>query len=266
MSGSYERALILHQQRRYADAESELRQVLAAEPHNPLAHAMLGLCLGERNELKAATESAQAAIGLSPICPSRTTSWPSIPRSRSLFRGRDGHQRGIRLNAENAAYLPCWRACEWRSRQWPSALEAAEQGLALDPESTACVNLRAMALVKLGRREAAAATIGAALAKDPQNAHTHANQGWALLHHGDHRQALEHFREALRLDPELDWARAGMVEALKARNVIYRVMLRYFLWMARLSAKAQWPWSSECTWGRELLRGVADVKTGFGSR
>jgi len=31
-----------------------------------------------------------------------------------------------------------------------------------------------------------------------------------------------------------------MVEALKARNVIYRVMLRYFLWMARLSAKAQW--------------------------
>jgi len=72
-----------------------------------------------------------------------------------------------------------------------------------------------MALVKLGRREAAAATIGAALAKDPQNAHTHANQGWALLHHGDHARRLEHFREALRLDPELDWARAAWSRPLR---------------------------------------------------
>jgi hypothetical protein len=51
---------------------------------------------------------------------------------------------------------------------------------------------------------------------------------------------MEHFREALRLDPELDWARAGIVEALKAKHLIYRLMLRYFLWMAKLSHTAQW--------------------------
>jgi tetratricopeptide (TPR) repeat protein len=97
-----------------------------------------------------------------------------------------------------------------------------------------------MALVKLGRKKEAGATIEAALAKDPDNAVTHANQGWALLERGDHRKALEHFREALRLDPELDWARAGIVESLKARYLVYRLMLRYFLWMASLRARAQW--------------------------
>ena len=69
---------------------------------------------------------------------------------------------------------------------------------------------------------------------------THANQGWALLHRGNYQRALEHFREALRIDPELDWARAGIVEALKAHHFIYRQMLRFFLWIGRQARVAQW--------------------------
>ena len=52
--------------------------------------------------------------------------------------------------------------------------------------------------------------------------------------------ALEHFREALRLDPELDWARAGIVEAMKARHFIYRIFLKYLNWMSRLTSQVQW--------------------------
>ena len=43
-----------------------------------------------------------------------------------------------------------------------------------------------------------------------------------------------HFKETLRINPSLDWARAGMVETLKARNFIYRWLLQYFFFMARL--------------------------------
>ena len=107
----------------------------------------------------------------------------------------------------------------------------------LTPESA---NLRASALVQLGRREEAGDTIDSALARDPENAFTHANHGWARLHAGDHRAAREHLREALRLDPELDWARQGMIEALKAGNPLYGLMLRYFLWTGRLSRRGQW--------------------------
>jgi hypothetical protein len=42
------------------------------------------------------------------------------------------------------------------------------------------------------------------------------------------------------LNPEMEWARAGIVEAMKARNFVYRWMLAYFLWMARLDARVRW--------------------------
>jgi hypothetical protein len=38
----------------------------------------------------------------------------------------------------------------------------------------------------------------------------------------------------------MEWARVGIIESLKAHNFIYRGMLLYFLWMSRLSEKAQW--------------------------
>jgi tetratricopeptide (TPR) repeat protein len=97
-----------------------------------------------------------------------------------------------------------------------------------------------MSLVKLGRRAEAGQTIGATLARNPEDALTHANQGWTLLESGDPKQAMLHFREALRLEPNQEWARAGIVEALKARNIIYRVCLNYFLFMSKLSPQTQW--------------------------
>jgi Tetratricopeptide repeat len=97
-----------------------------------------------------------------------------------------------------------------------------------------------MALTKIGRTAEAGKTLAAALEREPENAWSHANLGWASLHEGNSKKALEHFREALRLDPTEDYAKAGLVEALKARNPIYGLMLRYFLFMSRLSGRAQW--------------------------
>ena len=48
------------------------------------------------------------------------------------------------------------------------------------------------------------------------------------------------FQAALRLDLTLEWARLGMIEAMKARNLAYRLVLRYSFWAASLSGRAQW--------------------------
>ena len=66
MNPSYQRSLILHAQGRYADAANALRQSLATEPNDPLAHAMLGLCLSQLEDYQSATVEAQAAVGLAP--------------------------------------------------------------------------------------------------------------------------------------------------------------------------------------------------------
>lgn len=241
MNGSYERALLLHHQRRYADAEREFKQVLVADPHNADAHAMLALCLVEQKRLPEATAEADAAVGLAPHVAFGHYARARVMSERQRFDEAEiAVGEALRLNSFEPDYYSMLAGIRMSRRRWADALEAAESGLSIDPQHAGCVNLRAIALVQLGRKAEAAQTIDAALSRDPHNAVTHANQGWALLHQGQHRQALEHFREALRINPELDWARAGMVEALKARHLIYRLMLRYFLWMSRLNRRAQW--------------------------
>ena len=44
----------------------------------------------------------------------------------------------------------------------------------------------------------------------------------SFLENGDHRRALEHFREALRINPNLDHAQRGLLEALRCRFIAYR--------------------------------------------
>ena len=241
MNPNLERALLLYQQSRHELAENELRQALAAEPRDEYAHALLGLCLAQREQFKEATEEAQQAIHLAPDFPFAHYALAHILHDRHRNdEALAAINEAIRLDSSDADHFALLSQIHVSERRWPSALEAAEQGLQLDAEHVGCTNLRAIALVKLGRKAEAGATIDAALAKAPENSVTHANQGWTLLERGDPKKALEHFREALRLDPSNTWARHGIVEALKARNIIYAVMLKYFLWMSRFSPRVQW--------------------------
>ena len=241
MSPHVTRAFVLLRQSRPELAEKELRQALLADPNDAFAHAVLSICLAEQDKLTPATDEARAAIGASPDLAFAHYALANVLRRRNrLDEARTAANEAIRLDPETADHWGELSQIEYQCRDWRAALEAAERGLAIDPDDNACTNLRAIALVKLGRRDEAGATIDAALARDPDDPVTHANQGWTLLHAGDHRRAMEHFREALRLDPTSDWARAGIVEAMKARNPLYRWLLAWFLWAARLDRRVLW--------------------------
>ena len=152
--------------------------------------------------------AAEEAIHLTP-----NVAFPHYALAYTLYH-RD-HLREAETAIEQALELAPWEAdyysllasIRFDQRRWPAALEAAERGLELDAEHTGCVNVRAMALVKLGRRAEAGAALGDALSREPEDALTQANQGWTLLEQRQPDKALEHFREALRLDPNLEWAR-----------------------------------------------------------
>lgn len=258
MNPHLERGLLLFQQSRHELAEAELRQALADEPQEAYAHALLALCLAEREKFADATAEAQQAIHFAPDLPFAHYALARVLCDRNRYaEARAAIEEAIRLDASDADHFSLLAGIHFQERRWPDALQAAEQGLELDAEHVGCTNLRAMALVKLGRKAEAGATIDAALAKAPENALTHANQGWTLLERGDPKKALEHFREALRLDPENEWARAGIVEALKARNIIYAAMLKYFLWMSKLSSRAQWGIILGGYFGSRLLGSMA---------
>lgn len=260
-----QRAMILQQQRRYGDAEQQWRQALVADPHDAFAHAMLALCLAEREAWPEAAFEAQQAIGLQPDSPTGHYAFAHIQYRRDRFDEAEAAIRqAIQIDPYDADHFSLLAAIRFEQRRWPGALEAAEEGLKLDPEHVQLNNLRAMALVKLGRRAEAGATIGAALSRNPDSAVTHANQGWALLHGGDHKKALEHFREALRLDPESEWAKAGVVEALKASFFLYRWLLQFMLWMARLSSGAQWGIIIGAWMGNQVIRNIVRTNPELG--
>ncbi len=235
------RAGVLIEQHRYDRAEQELRGALAADPDDPLAHALLSVCLREQKKLDEALQSARTSIRCAPDAPlgHQVLADACLARHRH-DEARQAIDQAISLDPADADSWATLAAIHLAQRRRPEALEAADRGLRHDPEHLGCINLRAMALVALGRKKEAGETVGFALRKDPENAVSHANTGWTCLHRGDHRAALEHFREALRLDPQLDWARQGLVEALKARYVVYRWLLAYFLWSSRLSRKGAW--------------------------
>ena len=241
MSTRLSQAELLLQRARYKDAEALLRGVLAEDPNDAEAHTLLALALLYQKRETDALLEAQAAVRCAPDDPGGHYVGAIILTEMEKYdEALSAIRTAIHLFPLRPRYYAVMGEIYLRKRQWQDALDAVETGLRFDPQDVQCNNIRAMALVKLGRQDEAGQTLDAILALNPENAVTHANQGWALLHAGQHTKALEHFREALRLNPQLGWAREGVIEALKARNPIYWVMLRYFLWMSRLSGGTRW--------------------------
>lgn len=241
MSAYLSRAELLLQQSRHAEAEKEATLALAENSENAQAHAVLALCrmgLGRSSE---AVESARRAIGLSPEEPYFHYVHGVVLHDMDRFDdAMQAANAAITLDPADANWYSLRASVHLAKGDWKAALADADAGLALDAENVGLANLRSIALLQLGRRSEAAIATEGVLNRSPENAMSHANQGWRCLHENDPRRAQEHFREALRLEPDLEFARRGMLEALKARNPIYRVMLAYFLWMGRQSSRIQW--------------------------
>lgn len=242
MSVHFQRARLLLEQSRYKMAEEELRQALAESPNDAGTHALLGLCLSCQQRYQEATQEAETAIALAPHSPfSHYILGYILCERHQLAIAENSIREAIRLNPYEASYFALLARCHHQQKLWRESLAAANQGLAIDPKDVECLNYRALSLSQLGRGPEAIATVKSAIATSPQDAASYANSGWILLSHGGcQHKALEYFREALRLNPTLEWARQGIVEALKAKNPVYRLMLRYFLWSNRLNPHMSW--------------------------
>ena len=241
MSTHLARGILLYQQDRYGLAEQELGQAVIEEPQNSTAHCFLALCLVEQGKLDPAEDEAKLAIryGADDSFAHTVMAHVLFKRGRPVEAERAARE-SLRLDPTDAHTYSVLAAIRHDRRNWRGALEAAEDGLKYDPNHPGCTTARTLALLQLGRTDDAGDAADDALRRNPDDPLAHTAQGWAELHASRPQKALTHFREALRLDPSSEWARHGMIEALKARYWLYRQMLRFFLWMSRLSRQAQW--------------------------
>lgn len=233
------RARILLEQNRYDLAAREVTARLADDPNDPEGYILLAICQCNLKDPKA-IDTARTAVELAPN-EDRAHFVYSLAqlRKENLDEAERAIRRAIEINCWNSGYFGQLAAIEIGRYRWIDALAAADQGLALDPDDRHCLNLRAVALTKLGRKSEAASTLEGALEKNPEDAYSHANRGWTLLHENEPKKAIEHFRESLRLDPTSAWAKEGMLEALRARSWFYRRILQFFLMLSRFPPKVQ---------------------------
>lgn len=148
--------------------------------------------------------------------------------------------QSIELNPYEADYFGFKGALLMDAKKFEPALHFVNEGLQLDPKNTACLNIRARLLTKLNRKEEAEETVEHILFDNAEDDYAHANVGWVALENGDTKKALHHFKQALQINPNMQYAREGMVTALKSKNFIYKWYLKYAFWMSNKSSQNQW--------------------------
>ena len=232
---SMQHVALLYDQGRFDQAAAEARRVLAEDPEDPIAHALLSLSLSRMDQLAEATDEAEVAIGTAPDLPLAHVAQAYALLGRNQFAGaRRAAAEAIRLDPSDPDHYAVLAHVELGNRKWDRAYEATSRGLAIVGDHAELLRARATAAAHLGKLTEAEGAATASLRSVPDEPRALATRGYQLMHSGNFREARETFMSALRLDATNELAQAGLVETIKATNPLYRVILRYFLWMSRL--------------------------------
>lgn len=236
-----QRAELLIHQGKYKQAGELLAGLLAENPDNRKVLILMSEVQLQTNNSDEADRLISIAIGNNPDDDYLQYLKARVLLKKEKFNEAENYlKKATSINPYSADYFATWAMVKLHRKQFETALEYAENALELNSENILALNTRSSALLKLKRSDDAFKTIEGALREDPENAFTHANYGWNLLENGNHNKALKHFSIALHSDPTLEYAQAGMMQALKARYLIYRLFLKYAFWMGNMSGKYQW--------------------------
>ena len=168
-------------------------------------------------------------------------------------------RRARSVDPENDTFL----FLEGRARamlgQWDEVRTRMDYILAGNPEHEGAAMLRAFALeARSGMKGPLGAADWADLAaRFPHNSFMRTGHAWRLLEQGGAREAREQFEQALLIEPTSEWAKQGLVTALKTRYPGYGVLLRYFFWLNTLSSRTQTMLAIGGVIAINMLRGYA---------
>lgn len=254
-----QRARLLFQQGRTKDAEKEIGYALRENPDDAEALMLLAECKIETKHFEEAQKLLQNCIMSMPyyhrVFYLHAFCWYQMGKKSEAI---EQLKKAIELNPEASAYFGLYAYILLDLHRFDEALELANEGLSVYAEDLTCLNARTQALIRLKNKDEAYDTIREALAIDPDDDFTHTNVGWIYLENGKHKDAREHFREALRVNPNNKRARQGYKESLKARLLPYRWLLMFSLWLSAKSKKARWITIIIIWVSVRLLSGISD--------
>lgn len=246
------------------EALARLDQVLREEPYQGALLALRALVCADLQRLDEAAEAARHAREIAP-------DHPFVQYAAGAIALQQGSMR--------------------------DAIQAAQAAQRLAPAYSDAALLEARARAALGQWDRVAAIAGAVAQREPDNdeaallgavaEETHragpldpetwqrlgerfplnpvarAGSGWIRLDAGQIHAARADFEQALAIDPSLDWAKTGLALALKARNPVYALLLRFFMWFGRLPTRTRTIVLVGGFLGYNALRRTAAVQPGL---
>jgi tetratricopeptide (TPR) repeat protein len=220
---------------RAREAEQHLREALAAEPGDTTVLTLLADALLRQERHDEALDTSRSALAAAPEnVLAHSIHAAALAGLRRLDDALEAVRRGLALAPEVAGLHKQEGAILLASKEYTRALASIDRAARLDPEDSSTVVLRAAVLFELRRYDDAAAAVDEALRLDPENAEAHRIAGVLALRRGGGKSAVQAHRTALRLDPTDPHSRDGLTTALKSRNPLYGLLLRFGFWLNTL--------------------------------
>lgn len=236
-----QRAQALIDVARYEQALEELQKAIGINPESGPAWLLTLICYTQLQQQGRAIQLAKEMLQQQAEEPLIYYLLAlNLANDNALAEGMEVAQRGLSIAPTYTDLVALLAQMKSVDKQWEEALDYANRALSLEPNHVMALNVRVAALNKLGRKEEMQTSIHQTLAADPNSSYAHSNVGWAHLESKEHEQAKHHFTEALRLDPNNEQARIGLLESLKAKNILYRLFLNWMFFMGKQTEQAQW--------------------------
>lgn len=253
-----QRAQLLLQTDRRREATRELRQIIADSPEYAPAYALLSQVLTTQDVSAAeAVSLARHAVAIDPEYP-----YAYYALAFALYRENKYDEvdhaicRAIELDREDPDF-PCLRGAVFMDRnRLPEAKRCFLEALTVDPEHRRSLTLLSQVESQLGNVDEAKRLAEQAVRNSPEDPDAHAARGYSFIYSNRPKEAFEAFREALRLDPNDESARNGMLQALKTHHFFYRGLFHFFTRMNRLSESMQWGLIIGFFIGYNILRNI----------
>ena len=192
-----------------------LRQALALEPRQPLAHRDLGNALQQLRRFDEALVSYDKALALkSDLADAHNNRGVALASLRRLDEALVSYGHAIALKPDYAQAYNNRGTILSDQKRAAEALADFTKAVALDPGYAKAFDNRAGVLAELGRYDEALQDHDRAIASHPESADSHDKRGGVLISLGRAREALESYDRALAHNPDLSSAHDGRGTAL----------------------------------------------------
>ncbi|MDX1947088.1 MAG: tetratricopeptide repeat protein [Pirellulaceae bacterium] len=209
---------IAHSQSRFEATIRMARELIQLDPECALAYRALGSSLADLNQLDEAVAAGFEAVRLDPqdgyshFTVGRVLHLAECPQALIPLT------EAVKLVPEESGFWWAISATHFDNGDGPQALQAAEQGLSIDPEEPDCLKQRAMALALVGDAKGAIQAMELAFARRPTFRFNDGAAGWMYLQLNELMLAATHLRQALTIDPHAAWVHEGLGMALVGLN------------------------------------------------